>query len=63
MEDLFSCNIYDRETLRKPLEEKRRSLEGSVYATVPGAQEKLKKLKELELEKQSFLYEIRKRYL
>ncbi|KAJ9672460.1 hypothetical protein PVL29_025896 [Vitis rotundifolia] len=49
------------ETLRKPLEEKKRSLEGSVYATVPGAQEKLQKLKEFELEKQSILYEIKKR--
>lgn len=49
------------ETLRKPLEEKKRSLEGSVYATVPGAQEKLQKLKEVELEKQSILYEIKKR--
>lgn len=49
------------ETLRKPLEEKKRSLEGSVYATVPGAQEKLQKLKEVELEKQSILYEIKQR--
>lgn len=61
MQELISCNIYLRETLTKPLEGKKRSLEESVYATVPGAQEKLQKLKEFELEKQSVLYETKKR--
>jgi hypothetical protein len=44
------------------LEEKKRSLEESLYANSPEAQEKLQKLREVELEKQSILSEIRKRY-
>ncbi|XP_062170654.1 uncharacterized protein LOC133876397 isoform X2 [Alnus glutinosa] len=49
------------ETDRKSLEEKKRSLEESLYANSPEAQEKLQKLREVELEKQSVLSEIRKR--
>uniref|UniRef100_A0A5B7A883 Putative coiled-coil domain-containing protein 22 isoform X2 n=1 Tax=Davidia involucrata TaxID=16924 RepID=A0A5B7A883_DAVIN len=48
-------------TIRKPLEEKRRSLEEALYATKPEAQEKLQKFKEIELEIQSVLSETKKR--
>ena len=49
-----------REAVRMPLEEKKKSLEQSLYANNPEAQEKLQKLRELELEKQSIISEIRK---
>ncbi|KAF3453274.1 hypothetical protein FNV43_RR03714 [Rhamnella rubrinervis] len=49
------------EAVRMPLEEKKKSLEQSLYANNPEAQEKLQKLRELELEKQSITSEIRKR--
>jgi len=43
------------------LEEKKRSLEESLYATEPEFQEKFQKLKEVELEVDSVSSEIRKR--
>ncbi|KAM0995654.1 hypothetical protein ACFX2C_005759 [Malus domestica] len=49
------------EAVRKPLEEKKKSLQESVYANNPYAQEKLQKLKDYELEKESILSEIQKR--
>jgi hypothetical protein len=44
-----------------PLEDKKRNLEESLYANIPGSQEKLQKLRELEHEKQLVLSEITKR--
>lgn len=49
------------DALKKSIEEKKRSLEESLYANEPEAQEKLPKLREVELERQSVLSEIRKR--
>ncbi|XP_059443174.1 uncharacterized protein LOC132175302 isoform X2 [Corylus avellana] len=49
------------EAVRKSLEEKKISLEESLYANSPEAQEKLQKLREVELGKQSILSEIGKR--
>ncbi|KAM2613799.1 hypothetical protein TB2_028497 [Malus domestica] len=49
------------EAVRKPLEAKKESLQVSVYANNPYAQEKLSQLKDYELEKESILFEIRKR--
>ncbi|XP_059443601.1 uncharacterized protein LOC132175618 isoform X2 [Corylus avellana] len=49
------------EAVRKSLEEKKICLEESLYANSPEAQEKLQKLREVELEKQSILSEIGKR--
>lgn len=49
------------DALKKSTEEKKRSLEESLYANEPEAQEKLLKLREVELERQSVLSEIRKR--
>lgn len=49
------------DAVRKSLEEKKRSLEESLYANSPEAQEKLQKLREVELEKQAILSEIGKR--
>ncbi|KAK7857641.1 coiled-coil domain-containing protein 22 like protein [Quercus suber] len=49
------------EAVRKSLEEKKKGLEESLYATNPEAQEKLQKLREVELELQSTLSEIRER--
>ncbi|KAE8098898.1 hypothetical protein FH972_016926 [Carpinus fangiana] len=49
------------EAVRRSLEEKKMSLEESLYANSPEAQEKLQKLREVELEKQSILSEIGKR--
>ncbi|XP_057982640.1 uncharacterized protein LOC131167771 [Malania oleifera] len=45
----------------KSLEEKKKCLEDSLYATIPEAWEKLQKLEEVEVETQSILSEIRKR--
>lgn len=44
-----------------PIEEKKERLEHSLYANNPEAQEKLQKLREIELEKKSIISEIRKR--
>ncbi|XP_057475079.1 LOW QUALITY PROTEIN: uncharacterized protein LOC130763142 [Actinidia eriantha] len=49
------------DTVIKPLEEKKRSLEKALYATKPEAVEKLKKLNEIELELETVLSEIRNR--
>lgn len=49
------------DALKESLEEKKRSLEESLYANEPEAQAKLLKLREVELERQSVLSEIRKR--
>ncbi|XVF77016.1 hypothetical protein PTKIN_Ptkin14bG0006400 [Pterospermum kingtungense] len=49
------------DALRKPLEETKRSLEESLYADNPEAQEKLRKLREIELEMELTSSEIRKR--
>ncbi|WCJ33135.1 Coiled-coil domain-containing protein 22 [Euphorbia peplus] len=49
------------EAFRKPLEERKRSSEESLYANIPEGQEKLQKLREIELEKQSILSEISRR--
>ncbi|GLT79535.1 hypothetical protein SLA2020_510200 [Shorea laevis] len=46
---------------RSPLEEKKKSLEDSMYASNPVAQQKLQKLREVELEIQSIFSEIRRR--
>lgn len=54
--------IFHREVVRKHLEEKKKSLEESLYANNPDAQEKLQKLKNLELEKESILSAVQKRY-
>lgn len=54
--------IFHREAVRKSLEEKKKGLEESLYATNPETQEKLQKLREVELELQSTLSEIKKRY-
>lgn len=44
-----------------PIEEKKERLEYSLYTNNPEAQEKLQKLREIELEKKSIISEIRKR--
>ncbi|XP_065862727.1 uncharacterized protein [Euphorbia lathyris] len=63
--DVSKSNIVELnsqwEAFRKPLEERKRSLEESLYANIPGAQEKLQKLREIELETQSILSEIHRR--
>ncbi|XP_018813451.1 coiled-coil domain-containing protein 22 isoform X2 [Juglans regia] len=63
--DAKKCNLAELESaweaLRESLEEKKRSLEESLYANNPEAQEKLQKLREVELEKQCVLSEIRQR--
>ncbi|XVF03607.1 hypothetical protein REPUB_Repub05bG0007700 [Reevesia pubescens] len=48
-------------SFQKPLEEKKRSLEECLYANTPEAQEKLQKLRDIELEMQFASSEIRKR--
>lgn len=55
--------ICVRDALKESLEEKKRSLEESLDANEPEAQAKLLKLREVELEQQSVLSEIRKRYI
>lgn len=55
--------ICVRDALKESLEEKKRSLEESLYANELEAQAKLLKLREVELERQSVLSEIRKRYI
>ncbi|KAK9941169.1 hypothetical protein M0R45_017790 [Rubus argutus] len=50
-----------QEVVRRPLEEKKKSPKESLYANDPVALEKLQKLKDLELEKESILSGIRKR--
>lgn len=62
-QDLISHNIFVREASTQLLEEKKRSLEESLYATKPEIWGKYQKLKEVEQETQSLLYEIRKRYI
>ncbi|TYH35002.1 hypothetical protein ES332_D13G163300v1 [Gossypium tomentosum] len=63
--DAKKHNILELELLwdavRKPIEEKKRSLEEHLYANIPEAQEKLQKLREIELETQLTSSEIRKR--
>ncbi|KAM7495661.1 hypothetical protein LguiB_030270 [Lonicera macranthoides] len=49
------------DALRKPLEDKRRSLEEALYSTKPKACEKLQKLNQAEQETQSILSETKKR--
>ncbi|KAJ4725326.1 coiled-coil domain-containing protein 22-like [Melia azedarach] len=49
------------DAFRNSLEEKRRSLEETLYANEPEAREKLQKLREVKLERKSVLSEIRKR--
>ena len=49
--------------MRKPLEDKRRSLEEALYSTKPDACEKLQKLNQAELETQSILSETKNRFL
>lgn len=56
---IFIC--FHREVVRRPLEEKKKSPEESLYANDPVALEKLQKLKDLELEKESILSGIQKR--
>ncbi|CAI0378404.1 unnamed protein product [Linum tenue] len=46
---------------RQPLEEKKKSIEDSLYSEIPEAQGKLHKLRELDLERESVLSEIRRR--
>lgn len=55
------CLINSRDAFRMPLEDKKINLEESLYANIPGSQEKLQKLRELEHEKQLVLSEITKR--
>lgn len=55
--------ISSRDNLRNSLEEKRRNLEESLYANQPEAKQKLKKLREVELERQSVFSELQKRYI
>lgn len=63
--DAKRCNITELKSqwdaFRMPLEDKKRNLEESLYANIPGSQEKLQKLRELEHEKQLVLSEITKR--
>ncbi|XP_057997979.1 uncharacterized protein LOC131176985 isoform X1 [Hevea brasiliensis] len=63
--DSKKFNIVELESkwdaFKKPLEEKKRTLEESLYANIPEAQEKLQKLREVEPEKQSILSELRRR--
>ncbi|KAJ6751844.1 hypothetical protein OIU85_002277 [Salix viminalis] len=63
--DAKRCNITELKSqwdaFRKPLEDKKRNLEESLYANIPDSQEKLLKLRELEHEKQLVLSEITKR--
>ncbi|CAK9145082.1 unnamed protein product [Ilex paraguariensis] len=49
------------DAFRESLEEKKRSLEEALYATKPEAQQKLQKLKEIDLETKSILSEIKRR--
>uniref|UniRef100_A0A6N2NAN2 Coiled-coil domain-containing protein 22 homolog n=1 Tax=Salix viminalis TaxID=40686 RepID=A0A6N2NAN2_SALVM len=62
--DAKRCNITELKSqwdaFRKPLEDKKRNLEESLYANIPDSQEKLLKLRELEHEKQLVLSEITK---
>uniref|UniRef100_A0A2P2JLC9 Coiled-coil domain-containing protein 22 homolog n=2 Tax=Rhizophora mucronata TaxID=61149 RepID=A0A2P2JLC9_RHIMU len=59
--DARKHKIEHLESQWKPLEEKRRSIEDSLYANIPVAQERLQKLREIELEKKSVLCEIKRR--
>ncbi|KAJ6754028.1 JM1 PROTEIN [Salix purpurea] len=63
--DAKRCNITELKSqwdaFRKPLEDKKRNLEESLYANIPDSQEKFLKLRELECEKQLVLSEITKR--
>ncbi|KAK8318144.1 hypothetical protein V6Z12_A13G155600 [Gossypium hirsutum] len=63
--DAKKHNILELElqwdAVQKPIEEKKRSLEEHLYANNPVAQEKLQKLREIELEMQLTSSEIRKR--
>jgi len=52
-----------RDTVRKPLEERKRSLEESLYSNNPDALEMLQKLREAQQEEQFILSEIMKRYI
>ena len=51
-----------REDLRKPLEEEKKTLQNSLYANRPETEEKFQKLKEIEVETQTIVSEIDKRY-
>ncbi|KAK8542601.1 hypothetical protein V6N13_136836 [Hibiscus sabdariffa] len=63
--DAKKYNILELESqwdaFRKPVEEKKRNLEGCLYANNPEALEKLQKLREIELEMQFTSSEIKKR--
>lgn len=52
-----------RDAVRKPLEERKRSLEESLYSNNPDALEMLQKLREVQQEQQFILSEIMKRYI
>ncbi|KAI9102309.1 hypothetical protein K1719_023511 [Acacia pycnantha] len=49
------------DAVRKPLEEKKRGLQESLFSNIPEAQEMLQKLREVEQEEQYILSEIKKR--
>lgn len=55
--------MYPRDAVRKPLEERKRSLEESLFSNDPDALEMLQKLRELQQEEQFILSEIIKRYI
>jgi len=52
-----------RDAARKPLEERKRSLEESLYSDDPDALEMLQKMREMQQEEQFILSEIMKRYI
>lgn len=55
--------MFHRNAVRKPLEERKRSLEESLFLNNPDAQEMLQKLREVEQEEQFILSELKKRYI
>ena len=54
--------MFHRDDVRKPLEERKRSLEDSLFSDNPGLLEMLQKLRECQQEEHAILSEIRKRY-
>lgn len=65
MEKMFisvAFNMFHRDAVRKPLEERRTSLE-CLFSNNPDAQEIFQKLREVEQEEQFILSEIEKRYI
>jgi len=53
--------MWCRDAIRKPLEERKRTLEESLYSSSPDAQVMLQKLREVQQEEKSISSEIRKR--